>query len=95
MRELERHHESVSPREELGFDDFVEVVLPPSQFGPNRHVRVTEVLKLAYSIQLSWMARERRERHKLLKRYRSEAKSKRRKAFGAWLEIKQRPTAAG
>jgi hypothetical protein len=33
------------------------------------------------------------KRHELLKRYLAEAKSKRRNAFAAWLEIKQRDTA--
>lgn len=91
--EFEQNHASVTPREELGFDEFVERVLPASEFGPNRHARVTEVLELQYSAQLSQMAQEKRERHRLLKRYLAEAKSKRRKAFAAWLEIRQRDTA--
>ncbi|QIQ87551.1 hypothetical protein [Erythrobacter sp.] len=93
LLEFEQHHANVSPREELGFDEFVERVLPACEFGPNRHARVTAVLELQYSAQLSQMAHERRERRRLLKRYLSEAKSKRRKAFAAWLEISQREAA--
>jgi hypothetical protein len=93
LRELEQHYASVSPREELEPADFFAGVFGPKAHERHKDDRTGAVLMSMYPIMLSQMAEQRRGRRRLLKRYLSEAKSRRRKAFAAWLEIRQREVA--
>lgn len=87
LRDLVQQHPAISPREERSFDDFAAEVLGDLAHTVHKHARVAAVLKSAYAIQLSTLAKEGRERHRLLRRYLAEARSRRRKAFAAWLEV--------
>lgn len=91
--DFEQNHLSVSSLHELAFDDFIQEVLPSAIFERPNDGPMLGILKSMHRLKLSQMAQEKRERHRLLKRYLAEARSKRGKAFAAWLEIRQREAA--
>jgi hypothetical protein len=81
LREFEQNLSCGSSGHDLAFEDFIQEVLPPDTYGRPKGGRFVRLLKSMHRIKLSDISRERRGRLRLLKRYLSEAKSKRRKAF--------------
>jgi len=86
LRDFEQNFSSGSPKQELTFDDLIQEVLPSEFYERPTDGRLVGLLKSIHRLKLNQMAHERR----LLNRYLAEAKSKCRKAFTAWLEVKQR-----
>lgn len=93
---FEKEKEGSSPAQQLQPAAFFTEVLGPRlgslAYAQAEDDRVVRHIMSMYRLKLRDLKAARERRRKLLTRYLSEARSKRRRAFAAWLETRQRQT---